>query len=92
MMNFTHNRETAFFHMMFFFGGDDWYDGYDISYLKSRRNLFIVPFHRTIKSAVTRRGCIRFRRFFHRLKAESEGFSVLPVSFVEEIAMGRYGP
>ena len=75
--------------MHVFFGG---YDGYDISYLKSRRNLFIVPFHRTIKSAVTRRGCIRFRRFFHRLKAESGGFSVLPVSFVEEIAMGRYGP
>ena len=48
--------------------------------------------HRTIKSAVTRRGCIRFRRFFHRLKAESQGFSVLPVAFVEEIAIRRYGP
>ena len=72
--------------------GNDGYDRYDGSYLKSRRFFFIVPFHRTIISAVTRRGCIRFRRFFHRLKAESGGFSVLPVSFIEEIAMGRCGP
>ena len=79
------NRISA---CMVFLLGYDGYDRYDGSYLKSS--------HRTISSyhKIGRNSpwLYPFSKSFHRLKAESEGFSVLPVSLVEDIAMGRYGP